>query len=50
MGRCLVLQHPDFVARRDDFLVGQAVPPVTAGSNRRFGCGKSRLVGQPAAD
>jgi hypothetical protein len=25
----VVLQHPDFVARRNDFLVGQAVSPVT---------------------
>jgi hypothetical protein len=30
-------QLVDFLARRDDFVVGQAVSPVTAGCSRRFG-------------
>jgi hypothetical protein len=33
-----VSQHLDFVACRNDFLVGQAVPPVIAGSSRRAWC------------
>ena len=33
---CFVLQHLDSFALRDDFLVGQAVPPVTAGRSRRL--------------
>jgi hypothetical protein len=37
----LVLQHLDFVARRDDFLLGEEVPPVTAYCSRRFGCGEA---------
>jgi len=34
--RELVLQDLDFFARCNDFLVGQALSPVTAGSSRRL--------------
>jgi len=51
----LVLHSAQFVAAREeffhvahraDFLVGQAVSPVTAGWSRRFGCGYAARWGR----